>query len=221
MDRPHLRQVPLAGLYVVLDAGVARGRDLGEILVQAAAGGARLFQYRDKHASMREAYEAARVLRDLTRTHRSLLIINDRCDLALAVDADGVHLGQGDLPVQAARRLLGPDRLIGLSTHRPAEVEDPSASGADYLGFGPIYATKTKVHHDPAVGVQGMARIRAMTSLPVFAVGGVTRERVAALRRAGADGIAVASAVVTAGDIRSTVQSLIRSFEEGALSTHE
>lgn len=221
MLRTGLRDIPLAGVYVLLDSQAARGRDLGTVLVQAAEAGARLFQYRDKHASMREAYAMACSLRDLAHAHRALLLINDRCDLALAADADGVHLGQHDLPVETARRLLGPDRLIGLSTHGASEVTEGDSSGADYLGFGPIFPTGTKAAHEPVVGVQGLKAIRPLTRLPVFAIGGVTCDHVAALRRAGADGVAVASTIVTAADVHAAVLCLVERFAEGVVPTAE
>jgi thiamine-phosphate pyrophosphorylase len=201
--------VPLRGLYLVLDPSFAAGRSLEDILKEAAEAGAHLFQYRDKQASMREAYRQASALKQAAVDCGALLIINDRCDLAQAVDADGVHLGQDDLPVTDARRLLGPGKIIGLSTHNPDQVAAAMSSRPDYLGFGPIFATTTKRNHDPIVGFEGLRKVRALTDLPIFAIGGISLETVRQVREAGADGVATISAVLTAPDVRGTVQKFL------------
>lgn len=206
---PHPRP-PLAGLYVILDAPASRGRSLEEILVEAASVGARFFQYRNKAASQREAYAEAVRLRRVAHRVGALLVVNDRCDLALAVEADGVHLGQEDLPLPLARSLLGPRALIGVSTHRPEQVVAATHGGADYLGFGPIFETGTKPDHEPVVGVEGLRRIRSLTPLPVFAIGGITLDRVEAVIGAGATGIAVVSAVAGAVDVAGAVRAFIQ-----------
>lgn len=196
----------LTGLYVILDPAVAGSRSLPDLLEQAADAGVRLFQYRDKQASMREAYRQALALRDAASRVAALLVINDRCDLALAVEADGVHLGQQDLPPADARRLLGPDRLIGLSVHHAAQVRTAAREPVDYLGFGPIHATTTKADHEPVVGVEGLRAVRSLTTLPLFAIGGITSGSARELREAGADGVAVASALLRAADFQEAVR---------------
>jgi thiamine-phosphate pyrophosphorylase len=206
----------LHGLYIVLDPGATGGRSLEDVLKAASDGGARLFQYRDKHASGLEMYRRATVLRRTTADVGAVLVINDRCDLALAVEADGVHLGQRDLPVAHARSLLGPGRIIGLSTHRAADVTAAASSGADYLGFGPIFPTSTKPDHEPVVGVDGLSAIRRLTSLPIFAIGGVTLQTVPAIMQAGADGVAVLSAIGTAPDVTGTVRAFLKSLESAS-----
>jgi thiamine-phosphate pyrophosphorylase len=177
-----------------------------EVLTLAASAGARLFQYRNKTASMKDAYREALPLRRAAAEAGALFIVNDRCDLALAVDADGVHLGQDDLPLADARAIMG-RKLIGISTHRPEQVKEASEGGADYLGFGPIYPTGTKVDHEPVVGIDGLRQVRPLTRLPVFAIGGITTDTAAAVFQAGADGIAVISAILNAADIPATVRA--------------
>jgi thiamine-phosphate pyrophosphorylase len=193
--------IPLAGLYVILDPSVRPDRPLIEVLNAAAAGGARMFQYRSKTAPMKEAFAEAGMLRRRARDLDVLFLVNDRCDLALAIDADGVHLGQADLPYANARQLLGPQRCIGISTHTAAQVEEADRLKPDYIGFGPIFAPASKADHDPVVGVEGLRHIRPLTSLPVFAIGGIQASHVRTLLDAGANGIAVISAVCGAPDV--------------------
>jgi thiamine-phosphate pyrophosphorylase len=192
------RAIPLAGLYVILDPSVRPDRPLMEILNAAAAGHVRIFQYRNKTASMKTE---AGPLRRRARELNVLFLVNDRCDLALAIDADGVHLGQSDLPYLKARQLLGGQKYIGLSTHNAGQVKEAEQLRPDYIGFGPIFTPASKTDHDPVVGVEGLTRVRALTSLPVFAIGGIQPQHVRPLMEAGANGIAVISAVCGAPDI--------------------
>ena len=193
--------ISLAGLYVILDPTVRPDRPLVEVLEAAAASGALIFQYRNKTASMKQAYDEARRLAIRARELGVLFLVNDRCDLVLAIDADGVHLGQADLPYDHARRLLGPEKYIGLSTHNTAQVKEADRLRPDYIGFGPIYVPAATPDHEPVVGLHGLKEIRPLTSLPVFAIGGIRADHVRALVDAGANGIAVISAVVGAADV--------------------
>lgn len=202
----------LRGLYVILDPDAARGRPLTDILKAAADGGAGLFQYRDKRASMKEAYRQALALRQAAADAGVTLIVNDRCDLALAVDADGVHLGQGDLPIRDARVLMGTGKLIGLSTHNEAQVKAAAQTDADYLGVGPIFTPGSKQDHDPVVGIEGLKTLRAMTAKPVFAIGGITAGHVPSLIAAGANGIAVISAIARAQDVAAATRAFVSLF---------
>lgn len=199
----------LRGLYVILDFEALAGRSPVEALKQAAEGGARLFQYRDKASSGGEIYRRAVQLREASADLGAILIINDRCDLALAVDADGVHLGQRDLPLADARRIMGSGKIIGVSTHRPEHVREAAAGGADYIGFGPIFSTGTKPDHEPVVGVEGLRQVRALTSLPVFAIGGIALSSLDGVLAAGADGVAVIAAVWKAPDVSTAVRAFI------------
>ncbi|MFO0729851.1 MAG: thiamine phosphate synthase [Nitrospiraceae bacterium] len=171
--RPASRTDALKGLYLLLDPSVRPDRPLTDVLKAAADQGVRLFQYRDKRATMRDAYRQAQALRRAAEETGSLLIINDRCDLAIAVDADGVHVGQDDLPVEQARKLVGPGKLVGLSTHNAEQVMAATSAAPDYIGFGPIFSTSTKADHDPLVGINGLRQARELTTLPIFAIGGL------------------------------------------------
>lgn len=195
----------LSGLYVILDPSVRPDCPLGDVLQVSTTAGAKIFQYRNKTASMKTAYAEALPLRKVAQELGVLFIINDRCDLALAVDADGVHLGQGDLPLNHARKIMGPDKLIGISTHSREQVVVATAGGPDYLGFGPIFTPGSKLDHDPVVGLQGLRAIRPLTALPIFAIGGITADRAEEVIRAGADGVAVISAILKAPDISQAV----------------
>ena len=203
------RSHSLSGLYIILDPSVCPARPLVEVLRMAAEAGASLFQYRNKTASMKDAYAEALALRQAAAKAGVLFIVNDRCDLALAVDADGVHLGQGDLPLDLARKVMGPDKLIGISTHNPDQVREATAGKPDYLGFGPIFTPGSKQDHDPVVGLEGLRAMRRLTSLPVFAIGGIQIDQVGEVMRAGANGVAVISAILKAPDISHAVKSFL------------
>ncbi len=166
-----------------------------EIVTRLLAGGARLIQLRDKEAGARDLLDAARACLRLTRAAGATLLINDRVDVALAADADGVHLGQDDVTVEDARQLLGPDKIIGLSTHNLEQFQRALATSADYLAVGPVYQTTTKENPDPVVGLDLVRQARALTSLPLVAIGGITPERAPEVIAAGADCVAVISAL--------------------------
>lgn len=203
--QPHL----LSGLYVILDPSVRPDRPLSNVLTAAAAGGAKLFQYRNKMAAMKDAYAEAFPLRNQARKLGVLFIVNDRCDLAMAIDADGVHLGQDDLPYADARKLLGPHKVIGLSTHHSEQVKAASQLQPDYLGFGPIFKPASKLIHDPVVGIEGLKQIRPLTALPIFAIGGIGWDQVRPVMQAGANGVAVISAALNVSDVTQAVEKLI------------
>ena len=208
MGALHIRH-PLSGLYVILDPSVRPDRPLTEVLRSSTTGGANIFQFRNKTASMKEAYAEALPLRKLAAELGVLLIVNDRCDLALAVDADGVHLGQDDLPYADARKVLGPEKIIGLSTHSAAQVREADRLKPDYIGFGPIFTPGSKQDHDPVVGLDGLRAIRPLTSLPIFAIGGITLDQTRAVMQAGADGVAVISAILKAPEVSRAVGDFI------------
>jgi thiamine-phosphate pyrophosphorylase len=207
----------LTGLYIILDPSVRPDRPLTEVLEASVEAGAGIFQYRNKLAPMKEAYAEALALRRLAHRFGVLFIVNDRCDLALAVDAEGVHLGQGDLPTELARTVMGPDKLIGLSTHNAEQVETAERLKPDYIGFGPIFQPGSKQDHDPVVGIEGLCAVRARTSRPIFAIGGITVENVGEVMRAGANGIAVISAVLKAADIKRAVSDFLAQMPTPAL----
>ena len=213
------RPYSLSGLYVILDPSVCPARPLVEVLTAAAEAGASLFQYRNKTASMKDAYVEALALRQAAAKAGVLFIVNDRCDLALAVDADGVHLGQGDLPLDLARKVMGPDKLIGISTHNPDQVREATAGKPDYLGFGPIFKPGSKQDHDPVIGLEGLRAMRRLTSLPVFAIGGIQIDQAGEVMRAGANGVAVISAILKAPDISHAVKAFLAQMPGPTSST--
>jgi len=195
-------------LYVILDRSAARGRDLEEILDAAFEGGCRMFQLREKEwPSGRVAPLAERLCARCQRLGATF-IVNDRVDLALAVEADGVHLGQEDLPPRAARRLLRPGMLLGLSTHGLAEAREAQAEGADYIAVGSMFATPTKPDFR-LVGPELIREARAEIRAPIVGIGGITAANVADVIRAGADGVAVISAVCGAPDPAEAARRLL------------
>ncbi|MFL6230327.1 MAG: thiamine phosphate synthase [Pyrinomonadaceae bacterium] len=189
----------LPKLYAITDARLS-GLSHAEQVARLAEGGATLVQLREKHASPREFYREAEAALGVARARGVRLVINDRADIALALGADGVHLGQDDLPPEAARRLLGDEFIIGYSTHDLAQVALAARLGVDYVAFGPVFATRTKERPDPTVGLELLARARAAlpSSIPLVAIGGITRETARAALDAGADAVAVISALVSA-----------------------
>jgi len=177
---------------------------------QAIAGGARLIQYRDKVSTRNVLYETAKSLRQITAQAGATLIINDQIDLALAVGADGVHLGQDDLPIEVARKILGSAAIVGISTHTQEEAIEAECRGADYIGFGPIFKTKTKNNAQAPVGVSPIVQIKQTVRIPLYAIGGIALTDVPAIFSAGADGVAAISAV--SGDIETNVREWIKTI---------
>lgn len=196
-------------LYLVTDRKATQGRPLLPLLEECLAAGVGAIQLREKDLSGRELYELAAGLRTLTRQHGARLLINDRIDVALAVDADGVHLPSDSFPPAEARRLVGPGKLIGVSTHSLDEAKAAQKEGADFIVFGPIFDTPSKRDYGPPFGVDGLSRVAASVSVPVFAIGGVKAESVRKLREAGARGVAVISAVLTAPSPGEAVKELL------------
>ena len=201
-------------VYVITDAALSRGRSHVQVATEAIRGGADAIQLRDKSASTRELVEVGFALRQLTREAGVLFIVNDRVDVALAVDADGVHVGQDDMPAAIARRLLGPSKIIGVSAATPEEARQAKADGADYLGVGAIYATASKADAGLPTGPGLLGEIKQAVDLPIVAIGGVNVHNAAEAIRAGADGVAVISAVVSAPDIAQATRTLRAVVEE-------
>jgi thiamine-phosphate pyrophosphorylase len=187
---------------------------------QALAAGVRFFQYRNKSGTRREIYETSLQLVLLARGTGALLMVNDHADIALAVDADGVHLGQDDLPIEHARDLLGSGKLIGVSTHSPEQAKVAEAGGADYIGFGPVFRTSTK-DAGPVQGIEKIPVIKRTVSVPVFAIGGITLANVDEVICAGADGVAVISAVLSAPDRKTAAAEMIRKIQKNRIQEPE
>lgn len=187
-------------LYLVTDRGLSLGRATVNIVRAAVAGGVTCVQLREKHCSTRAFIEEARALKTLLDAleTRIPLIINDRLDVALAIGADGVHLGQTDMPIVDARRLVGAAMIIGISAESVADAIRAEAAGADYIGISPVFTTPTKQDTALPLGLEGIRQIRAAVRLPLVAIGGIQQDNAHAVIRAGADGVAVVSAIVSA-----------------------
>lgn len=197
-------------LYLVTDPALAAGRALPDLVDAAVAGGVSCVQLRDKRAQHTELVALARALKARLAPRGVPLVINDRVDVALDCGADGVHLGQGDMAPEEARRRLPPGAFIGWSVETPEHVARSASLPVDYLGVSPIFATPTKPEAAPAWGLEGLRRVRAMTPLPLVAIGGIHPGNAAEVRRAGADGLAVVRALLSAADPAAAA----RAFEE-------
>ena len=205
-------------LQVLTDRELSRGRDMLSVAAAALDGGATVIQLRDKTASTRLLIEEGLALRELTRERGALLIVNDRVDVALAVEADGAHVGQEDMPAGLARRLLGPKHILGVSAANIEEADEAVAGGADYLGVGPIFPSPGKADAGPATGEHLLTELAKRYTIPLIAIGGITAENATEVMRAGAAGVAVITAVVYAEDIASASRLLRRAVERGSES---
>lgn len=203
-------------VYLVTDAGLSSGRSTVEIVESAIRGGVDAVQLREKGTSVRDRYELGAKLREVTEEADVPLIINDRIDLAAAIDADGVHLGDDDLPVSSARKQLGEEAIVGRSVSTPEAARRAERAGADYLGVGAVYGTASK-ETDPEQSNIGLERVRAIreaTDLPFVGIGGVTPENAGGVVEAGADGVAVISAITAADDPERATRRLGAAVEE-------
>lgn len=187
-------------LYLITDRNQTGSLRLLDVVEDALKGGVRGVQLREKDLSSRELYELAYDLRKLTEKYAARLIINDRVDIALAVDADGVHLGLNSLPIHRVRRLLGNSRLIGLSCHNQVNAIMAQENGADFITFGPVYYTPSKANYGKPVGVEKLETVSHLLDIPVFALGGIKKENIHEVIAAGAAGIALVSAIIAADD---------------------
>ena len=196
-------------LYAIFDPEQISGRSPNRVLAELLANGVRWLQLRVKSLSPAEFFDLARHVRSETRARNCTLIINDRVDIALACDADGVHLGQEDLPLAAGRKLMG-DKIIGISTHDLEQAQTAERGGADYIGFGPIFGTVTKNTGYDARGIEMLRQIRAGVRLPIVAIGGITEENVQQVWNAGANSAAIISDILRAEDVGGKVGRLLK-----------
>ncbi|MGD1971019.1 MAG: thiamine phosphate synthase, partial [Desulfobacterales bacterium] len=187
-------------LYLVTDRGLACGRSNLEVVTAAVDGGTTVVQLREKDCPTLEFIQQAQSIKAFLRKRNIPLIINDRVDIAQAVKADGVHLGQSDMPLEMAKGILGNTMIIGISAESIEDAITAEKGGADYLGISPIYATPTKTNTAPALGLEGLREIRKAVSLPLVGIGGLNKDNAADVIRNGADGVAVVSAIVAADD---------------------
>lgn len=208
-----MKAQPDYSIYLVTDEGCLQGKALLDCVREALEGGVTLVQYRAKTASSAEMYAEALQLKALCDSFNVPLIINDRLDIAMAVGAAGVHLGQDDLPCAVARRILGEEYLIGVSAHNPTEAKAALQSSADYLGCGAVFGTATKADVKK-LGTEGLEAICKAKGLPVVGIGGVTADNYREVRAAGADGAAIVSGILAQPDIRATVRAIARVSQE-------
>ncbi|HHQ45299.1 MAG TPA: thiamine phosphate synthase [Candidatus Altiarchaeales archaeon] len=194
----------LQGFYFITDSKIS-DKNILETVGKALEGGASVVQYREKEKPIRELLTEAAEVRRICAGKASFLV-NDRIDIALAVDADGVHLGQDDMPIHLARKLLGEKKIIGITVHNVSEALEAETRGADYLGVSPIYATGTKADAGEPAGVKLIREVRENTGLPIAAIGGITKENIDPVVEAGADMVCAISATICAEDIADAVE---------------
>ncbi len=187
-------------LYLVTDRSLSKGRSTAEIVAAAVAGGVSCIQLREKSCGTREFLNEALALQPLLKSRNIPLIINDRLDIALAIEADGVHLGQSDMPIGMARKIAGTSLIIGISAESVEDALRAEQQGADYIGISPVFSTPTKTDTAPPLGLEGVRQIRALVDIPLVGIGGIQLDNAESVIAAGADGIAVVSAIVSAAD---------------------
>jgi thiamine-phosphate pyrophosphorylase len=197
------------GYYFITDSGLSRAGNISDVKL-ADACCVYAVQYRNKNAETREMFDEALRLREICRN--ALFLINDRIDIALAVDADGVHLGQSDMPYRAARKMLGPGKIIGITVHNIAEATEAQRLGADYLGVSPIFQTATKSDAGKPAGIALIEEIRDQVDIPLVAIGGINLANASEVVRAGADGLCAISAVVANKDVSSEIKKFQELF---------
>lgn len=195
-------------LYLVADLEFAAGRDLAYLAGEAVLGGVTIVQLRAKALEISEFLDLATRMAAALKKRSVPLIINDRVDIAMACGADGVHLGQDDMPIDKARRLLGGSMIIGISVNTLKEAREAERLGADYIGLGPVYATATKDTELPVLGLESIRRIQEKIGIPIIAIGGINAGNAAEVMKAGATGIAVVSAILGAPDARKAASEL-------------
>ena len=207
-----MKRLVLPRLYVILDAALLAIPET-ECAQRLVAAGVRLLQYRNKRASARELFASSKRLSALLIPQGVTFVVNDRADVAMAADASGVHVGQEDLGVEAARSVIGAGKLLGVSTHNLGQFKDAAATSADYVALGPIFSTSTKANPDPVVGIELIRQVRSLTDKPIVAIGGITLERAAEVIHAGADSVAIISDILLAPDAAQRARQYIELLE--------
>jgi len=204
-------------LYAITGEEFHKGRELLEVMEAAILGGADIIQLRDKKSSKRDVLTKARALRELTKKHDVLFIVNDHIDVALAVDADGIHLGQDDLPLSEARKIMGPNKIIGISTHAIEEAREAEKNGADYIGVGPVFPTKSKEDVVAPVTTAYVQEVAREITIPFVAIGGIKLHNVDQVLAAGATRICAVSEIVGADDIIKTCETFKKKLHREAI----
>jgi thiamine-phosphate pyrophosphorylase len=193
--------------YLLTDSGLSMGGILDDVK-QAVDAGCRIVQYREKNKCTRDMVSEAAAVKEIC-AGKAVFLVNDRIDVALAVDADGVHIGQDDMPFETTRKLLGDSKIIGLTVHDDTEAAEAEAIGADYIGLSPIYATSTKEDAGAACGISMIERTKNTVNIPIVAIGGINKENVREVIKAGADSAVAISAVLTSGDVYGETRDFI------------
>lgn len=202
-------------LYLVTDRNLTLARELLYVIEEAILGGVTIVQLREKDSLTRDFYQLAKQVAEMTKKYQVPLIINDRLDIALAVNAEGLHIGQSDLPYHVARKILGPDAIIGLSVESIQDAEDAESLDVDYLGISPVFSTNTKTDIAQPLGLEGIKAIRKFSQHKLVAIGGINKSNTKEIISAGADGIAVVSAICSAQSPRNASNQLIEEILKG------
>ena len=205
-------------LYLVTDRSLSLGRTLESVVFDAAEGGVTMVQLREKDCSTLEFYQQAMLLKECLRPYRIPLIINDRLDIALACDAEGLHIGQSDIPYDIARKLLGKDKIIGLSVECLQDAVDANELDVDYIGISPVFGTPTKTDTAPALGLEGIREIVKISRHPAVGIGGINQTNAADIIEAGADGISVVSAIMSASDPKQAAFQLMNIIQKSKIN---
>ncbi len=205
-------------LYVIIDRRMMRGRSPIQVAREAIAGGATAIQLREKEMESKELCNLALSLKKIAKQERALFLVDDRVDIAKACDADGVHLGKKDLPIKIARKLLGTKKVVGATVRNLSQALKAQREGADYISLGPIFSTKTKKDLPPPRGLKAIPRIKKKIKIPLIAIGGINRNNVASVIRAGADGVAVVSAITKAENVQKATQELLKRIKKAKQS---
>lgn len=205
--------VSIPRLYAIIDPARLGGRAPAAAARALISADVRLIQYRDKHASSRQLYETCTELRRLLHAAGCRLIVNDRADVARTAEADGVHLGQADLPVELARRVLATGQWLGCSTHSLEQVVEADGTTADYIAFGPVFPTASKENPDPVVGLEGLRQARRATRKPLVAIGGISLQNAREVFAAGADSVAVIGGLLDAPDLEQRAREFLSTLD--------
>jgi len=200
-------------LYLITDRSFLNGRDLKNCIEDALKGGATLVQIREKDTSTRDFFQVAKEIKEVTSKYNVPLIINDRIDIALAIDAEGVHLGQSDMPIAIARGILGKDKIIGISANNLDEALEAQKNGADYLGLGPVFYTGTKKDIKEPIGLTGLKELTKNINIPSVAIGGINKENAKSILDSGVNGISLISAILGSENIEKATVELLAVLE--------
>ncbi|NFN86206.1 thiamine phosphate synthase [Clostridium sporogenes] len=196
-------------LYLITDRRFLKGRELKKVVKDAILGGVTIVQVREKDLSTREFYNVANEVKEVTDYYKIPIIINDRLDIAQAIDADGVHLGQKDMPLNIARKILGKNKIIGISVGNVEEALEAENSGADYLGIGTIFPTGSKKDVDAIIGIDGLSQVKNSISIPSVAIGGINKTNFKDVLKTGVEGISVISAILDEDNIKLAANNLL------------